>query len=164
MKNFWLKIKKFFLRLLLINDTPHKVAAGFALGIFLGITPGEGFISTVILSSLFRLNRLSATAGVLATNMWSTFVVLPLAAGVGAFLFGKSQQSLLLEFHLSFDQIGFKVFFSKPAFFNLALPLLVGFLLVAVSISLLAYFLIRYLLYSQKIDFSHGKYAEFIKK
>ncbi len=84
------RIKIFFKKFFLINDTPHKIAAGAALGIFLGIVPGEGVMTTLVLASLFRFNRAAALIGVLATNMWTTLAVLPLAAGVGSFLFGEN--------------------------------------------------------------------------
>ena len=75
--------RKFFL----INDTPHKVAGGAALGTFLGIVPGEGVLITLLLSSLTRLNRLAALAGVGATNMWTTVLTLPVAAFFGGWIF-----------------------------------------------------------------------------
>jgi uncharacterized protein len=164
MKNLTAKIKKIFLRFLLINDTPHKVAAGFSLGVFLGITPGEGLVATLVLSSFLRFNRLAATAGVLTFNMWSTFFALPLATFVGSFLFHKNSQEILSDFHRNFDLIGYKVFFSKLIFFDLALPLMVGFLVVAGAIALSLYFLLYFLLRRRKIEFSTGKYDALIKK
>jgi uncharacterized protein (DUF2062 family) len=164
MKKFIEKIKKFFLRFLLINDTPHKIAAGFSLGAFLGIIPGEGLGATLVLSSLLRFNRLAATAGVLTFNIWSTFFALPPATFVGSFLFQKNSQEILSDFHRNFDLIGYKVFLSKMIFFDLALPLAVGFLIVAGIIALFLYLLLYFLLCKRKIEFSTGKYDALIKK
>ena len=103
------KFKKFINKFFLINDTPGKIAGGAALGIFLGIVPEEGVLTTLLLSSIFRLNRLAATAGVMATNMWTTVVILPFAAAIGAFLFGESKEHLISEFNIKVH-LGFKFF------------------------------------------------------
>ena len=70
MKKLWRKIKNGVKKFFLIDDTPHKIAGGFALGVFWGIMPGEGVATTLITAVLLRLNRLSATAGVAMSNMW----------------------------------------------------------------------------------------------
>lgn len=147
------KIKIFFKQFFLINDDPHKIAAGAALGIFLGITPGEGLITTLVLSSIFRLNRLSATAGVLATNMWTTAVVLPLAAGVGGILSGANGRELIADFDRTYH-LGWKFFLSKAILLEVALPLVIGFFIVAGIIALAFYFLLYYLLVNHKIRFA----------
>lgn len=138
-------INKFFRSFFLINDTPHKVAAGAALGVFLGILPGEGLLATIILSSLFRFNRLAATAGVLAVNMWSTVLILPLAAMTGGTIFGVSPNSLTQSFHQSY-QLGWQSFVTRIFLLDIALPLLVGFFLVTGAIALISYLAIRIIL------------------
>jgi uncharacterized protein (DUF2062 family) len=150
MKNIKEKIKKFFKQFFLINDTPHKIAGGGALGMFLGIVPGEGVLTTLALASIFRLNRLSATAGVLSTNMWTTFIVLPGAAAIGGFLFDTSGKELIKEFDQTYH-LGLKFFLSKAILLDVALPLLVGFFIIAGSISLSFYFLLYYLLKTKKV-------------
>ena len=154
MKIIFSKIKNIFLKFFLIGDTPQKVAGGAALGIFLGIIPGEGVTASIILSSIFRLNRLSAITGALATNMWTTVFVLPPATFVGAFLFNKNSQELIRDFDQNYHLIGYKFLLSKAVFFDLALPLMVGFLITAGAIALLAYFILLYLLKNHKIEFT----------
>lgn len=144
------KFKDFIKKFFLINDTPHKVAGGAALGIFLGIIPGEGVLAALLLSSLFRLNRLAATAGVLAVNMWSTAVILPVAAFVGANIFGENYNNLIQTFQ-DVRAMGWKTFLSDVVVLQLALPLAVGYLLVAALVSLGFYFLIYHLLRKNKI-------------
>ncbi|MFA6159914.1 MAG: DUF2062 domain-containing protein [Parcubacteria group bacterium] len=146
------KFKRFLKKFFLIDDTPHKIAAGAALGIFLGIIPGEGLLATLILASLFRFNRLSATAGVLAFNMWATVAILPFSAGIGAFIFHTSTQDLINNFHETY-QLGWTYFFSKVLFFELVLPLMVGYIIVATTIALAFYFLIYFLLKYKKVSF-----------
>jgi uncharacterized protein (DUF2062 family) len=152
------KAKKFIKKFFLINDTPHKIAAGAALGVFLGIAPGEGVLCTLLLSSLLGFNRLAAMAGVLAVNMWTTFLILPFAATIGSFVFGKDYADLSSHFYgASGDYV--KLFFSKIFFFNIALPLLVGFFITAGTIALTLYFLLLLLLnfkgYQKKAHLLH---------
>lgn len=138
-------IKQFFL----IDDTPHKVAGGAALGIFLGIVPGEGVLATLVLSSLFRFNRLAALAGVGASNMWTTFFVFPPAAAAGGWLFGINHETLRANFSQTYDA-GWKYFLGKAIFFDLTLPLIAGFVAVAGAISLVFYFSALFFLLKKK--------------
>lgn len=149
-KKFRSIIKKFFL----IDDTPHKIAAGASLGIFLGIFPGEGIISTLILASVFKFNRLSASIGVIATNMWMSVLVLPFAAILGGSLFGHSYIKIIDYYQITKKQ-GWKSFFDGSVFLDLTLPLLVGFFIVAGLIGLISYASIYLLLLNkkQRIDF-----------
>lgn len=146
------KIKYFVQKFFLIDDTPHKIAAGAALGAFWGIMPGEGVTTTLITASILRFNRLSATAGVLATNMWMTAVTVPLAAYFGGKIYGINPQILIDDFKSTYD-LGIKYFFTETIFSHLLLPLIAGFFLVSASISLFFYFFIYFLLKYKKIRF-----------
>jgi uncharacterized protein (DUF2062 family) len=146
------KAKEYIKRFFLINDTPHKVAAGFALGIFWGIMPGEGVATTLITAYFLRFNRFSATAGVLASNMWATFIVLPLAAITGGFLFNVNPQKLIDNFNATYE-LGWKYFFSETIFLKILTPFFVGFFIVSVAIALFFYFLFYFLLKYKKVEF-----------
>jgi len=138
-------IKQFFL----IDDTPHKVAGGAALGLFLGITPGEGVLATLFLAWLFRLNRLAALAGVLAVNMWTTVVALPVAAAIGGLIFRVSPNELSKDFHESLS-LGPSYLFSWNILRETALPLLSGYVIFAGTIAATAYFGLLFLLVKRK--------------
>jgi uncharacterized protein (DUF2062 family) len=146
------KVKYFIKKFFLIDDTPHKVAAGASLGIFWGIMPGEGVATTLITASILRFNRLSATAGVMASNMWMTAVTMPPAAYFGGMIFGVDSQMLIDDFKSTYD-LGLKHFFTETIFSHLLLPLIVGFFIVSIVISLSFYFLIYFLLKYKKIKF-----------
>lgn len=150
------KIKNFFRKFFLINDTPHKIAGGAALGVFLGIIPGEGVIAALLLASLFRLNRLSATAGVLATNLWATLLAVPISAAVGGVIFGVNGRILIADFEHTYN-LGFKFFLSEAILLDVALPLVVGFVIVAGAIAIAVYVLLLFLLTHHKIEFSGKK-------
>lgn len=143
------KIREYIKQFFLIDDTPHKIAAGAALGVFLGIVPGEGVLATIVLSSLFRFNRLAALAGVGASNMWSTLLVFPPAAAVGGWLFVINSEILRNNFSQTYNA-GWKYFWGKAVFFDLTLPLIVGFLIVAGLVAIGFYAVILYLLIKKK--------------
>jgi uncharacterized protein (DUF2062 family) len=148
MKN---KLTKFISRFFLINDTPQKIAGGAALGIFLGIFPGEGVLATLFFATIFRFNKLSATAGVLAVNMWATALVLPLAAAIGCLFFGIEYDYLIGQFNANY-QAGFKNFLVGTIFFDIAVPLLVGFFVVSGLIASGFYFLLYFILKRKHIE------------
>ena len=148
MGKFKKNLKKFFL----IDDSPHKVAAGAALGIFMGIAPGEGVMTTLFFSWIFRFNRLAALAGVATTNMWTSFFLLPVSATIGGFLFHKNIPALIQQFPQQYS-LDYKYFFSKIIFFDLIIPVAVGLTIVAVVISLVCYFVLYFALKHKKIKF-----------
>jgi uncharacterized protein (DUF2062 family) len=129
---------KFFKQFFLINDTPHKIAAGAALGVFLGIAPGAGIAATLVLASVFKLNRLAAVAGAVATNTWTLVIALPMAAAVGGFLFGGNAASLIEHFNAIYD-LGWRSLISKEMFLTIILPLAVGFIVVSGVIAVFFY-------------------------
>lgn len=134
-------LKRFFL----IDDTPHKIAAGAALGIFLGIAPGVGVTATIVLASICRFNRLAAITTALATNTWTLIVALPLSANVGGFLFGGSKSYLVEQFE-KYYQRGFSSFLRKEVLFDIALPLTTGFVVVSGIFALVCYVIILLLI------------------
>jgi uncharacterized protein (DUF2062 family) len=131
-------MRKFFKQFCGINDTPHKIAAGAALGVFLGIAPGAGVAASVLLSSIFKFNRLAAIAGAVATNTWTLIFALPLAAAAGGFMVGGNKMSLIEQFN-QIQNLGFKFLFSKDILFDIVLPLTLGFVVVSGAIALFCY-------------------------
>jgi len=156
--------KRFIEKFFLIDDTPQKIAGGAALGMFMGIFPGEGVLSTLFLATIFRLNKLSATAGVLATNMWTTFLVLPLSAGIGSFIFRENYSNLIDQFYnyRHTDTVREIILFSLSMFYDFALPLIVGFFVVAGAIAIGFYFLLYSFL--KKRHIGHLKDIIYLKK
>jgi uncharacterized protein (DUF2062 family) len=138
-------IKQFFL----IDDTPHKVSGGAALGAFLGIIPGEGVLATLFFAYIFRLNRLAALAGVLAFNMWTTFIALPAAAAIGGLIFRIDPRTLSNDFHETLS-LGWQYIFSWNVLRETAIPLLTGYIVLAGSVAAIIYFGLLYLLIKRK--------------
>lgn len=144
------KIATKFRQFFLIDDSPVKIAGGAAVGIFMGIVPGEGIISTLVVTTIFHFNRLAGAAGVLISNMWMTILVLPLAAFIGSILFGISQNSLIADFKKTYT-LGLAHFFEYDIIFKLVIPLMIGYIIAAIIIAFIFFILIYSLLkYKQK--------------
>ncbi len=143
------RIREYIKQFFLIDDTPHKVAGGAALGVFMGIIPGEGVMVTLLFSYIFRLNRLAALAGVLFVNMWTTVVVLPIAAAIGGFIFRVSPQTLSNDFYETLD-FGWKYLLSWNILRQTALPLVIGYIIVAGVVAIAVYSGLLYLLFRRK--------------
>ena len=62
--------KKGYHRIVQIEGTPRNIALGFALGLFIGMTPTMGFqmAIAVFFAAIFGWNKISSAAGVWITN------------------------------------------------------------------------------------------------
>lgn len=71
------RLYRLWYRLVILKSSPRKVALGFALGVFIGLTPTMGIqmIITVPLAAVLGVNPISAVAGTYVSNAF-TFVPL----------------------------------------------------------------------------------------
>lgn len=146
------KTRAFLLRFFLIDDSPHKIAAGAALGTFWGIMPGEGVGTAILTAAVFRFNRLSAVSMAIASNTWTSFLILPLAAVVGGSIFKTNPDMLISDFKNTYH-LGLKYFFTEDILSGLIIPLLAGFAIISIAVSLLVYVSIYLLLKYRKMRF-----------
>jgi uncharacterized protein len=60
-------------KILHIEDTPHKISLGVALGLFIAWSPllGLHFLQIIVLSILLRANKLAAFASTLVSNVFT---------------------------------------------------------------------------------------------
>ena len=68
--NITRSLKKIYERFLRIRGRPRKIALGFALGLFIGMTPSMGIQTAIaiLLAALFKWNKFSAAIGSWITN------------------------------------------------------------------------------------------------
>ena len=125
-------------RLFTINGSPHDIALGFALGVFLGILPGTGPVAALVLAQFLRLNRAAALAGALLTNTWFSLLVLGLSAQAGAMIMRVNLAELNRSIAAAFTPFHFSALF-KLSFGRVLLPLAVGYALVSIAIGVIAY-------------------------
>lgn len=139
------KISGFFLslykNLFRIDDSAQKIALGFGLGVFSGIIPGIGPIAALFLAFLLRVNRGSALLGCLLTNTWLSFLTLILAIKLGSAILGLRWQEVREAWILSLKGFHWLGLF-KLSILKVILPVIIGYLIVAFCLGLLAYLVI----------------------
>lgn len=92
-------LKKSYDRFVKIRGNPREIALGFALGLFIGMTPTMGFQMgiSVFLAAFFKWNKFAAAAGVWITNPVTAPFIYGLAYHVGAWFLGIEKAGFHLQ-------------------------------------------------------------------
>lgn len=128
------KLKKRIKVIIETKSSPDSIAAGFAVGTFIGIFPTPGVSVLLGLIALFIFPKLNKYALFIAIAFWNPIIQSPLyflSYRIGNWIFGSE------------EVIRFQVHILNEAY-NFTRMYLVGNIILATSISLLSYFLIRY--------------------
>jgi uncharacterized protein (DUF2062 family) len=145
MKNNGNKFKRFlrllYLKLFCIHDSPQRIALGFGAGVASGILPGTGPLVSLSLAFIFRLNRAAALIGCLATNTWLSFLTFILAIRLGSGIMGNDGQQVMRDWELFLKEFRWLNLF-KLSVLKIALPVLLGYLVISVLLGSLAYVII----------------------
>ncbi len=131
-------LKLIYLKLFRINDTPQKIAFGFGIGTFAGITPGIGPLAALFLAFILRANRASAILGALITNTWLSFFTFVLSIKIGSAILGLKGQDIYKEWMLILKNFHLSSLF-KLSVLKIALPVILGYLVVAFIAGLIVY-------------------------
>jgi uncharacterized protein (DUF2062 family) len=131
----WSFIRQFklnVLRFIRLRGTPDEIAKGFALGIFIGLTPTLGLqmIIAIAFAILLRENKLAAALGVWITNPLTAPFIYALEYETGRLLTGMSRAHFPSE--LTFSAL-------KMMGWEVLLPLSVGSLIYGIILTPLAY-------------------------
>jgi uncharacterized protein len=127
------KLKHHFQEVIRTKTSPHSIALGFAIGSFIGLlpTPGLNIILGIIVLLLFeKINKISLFAGILIWNPLTSIPIYLLSYKIGDFLFGKS---VVVMYELNIFQ---HIYFFARRF-------LIGNFILAASIALISYFLVK---------------------
>ena len=138
-------------KLLKVEADPRKVAGGFALGSFIGMTPFVGMqvLISVGIASLAKLNRIAAGLGVFNTNLATGLFMFTINFYLGSKILG-----LTPDFQFP-DKLGLgfipQVF---DAGLDVFLSLLVGGLITGLPFAFLVYHLIYRILKRKQLRLS----------
>ena len=147
------RIKIFFRliyeKLILINDSPQKVAIGFGLGVFLGILPATGPLAALVLSVILRVNRIAAITGSLLTNTWLSLVTFVLAIKIGSAVTGSPWEQIQASYRALIKNFHWKDLFDASVLTILE-PLIIGYLIISLAAGLLAYLILIIILTQRK--------------
>ncbi len=82
--------RRIYRRIVLVNDTPGRVAGGVAIGVLTGVAPtfGLGGVIAVGLAALLRLNIAAALLGAATGAPPFIFLIWLVSSYAGAFLLG----------------------------------------------------------------------------
>jgi uncharacterized protein (DUF2062 family) len=123
-----------------IKDSPERLAMSFSTGLFIGISPLLGLhtILSIMVASVFRLNKLVTLMGTYVTNPWSLVPIYAFCTWVGTKLTGTTGVS-----GLNFHEI--TVFNILKTLKGLFWPFVVGTTTVAIVSAFLSYWIVLFL-------------------
>ena len=107
------QVKLVLVRFLRLRGTPDEIAKGFALGIFLGMTPTFGFqmAMAVFFALLLRENRLAALIGVWISNPFTAAFIYAAEYEIGRILLGMDRVRLSIQFNFdTFKSLSWEVY------------------------------------------------------
>jgi hypothetical protein len=83
-------LHKGYERFVKIRGEPREIALGFALGIFVGMSPTMGFqtVIAVFFATLLKWNKIAAALTVWITNPFTAPIIYPITYYVGSVLMG----------------------------------------------------------------------------
>lgn len=130
-------VRRAYERFVKIRGRPREIALGFALGVFIGMTPTMGIQMpiAVFLAALVKWSKISAVFGVWITNPFTAPFIYGITYVVGAHLLGlKATMALPQELTWSVVREMLK---NAPVIFG---ALTVGGILVGLPLAVLGYY------------------------
>jgi len=98
------QIKQRMKAILALDDHPANIAAGFAVGVFISITPLFGIHSVLAVAAafIFRLNKLTTITGSWINTPLTVVPILMVSYHLGEFMLGREPQMVsfsVLDWH-----------------------------------------------------------------
>ena len=133
-------------QLLQLDDTPHRIALAFGIGVWLAFFPILGIhtVLGLLIAFLFRLNRAAMLAGVYVSNPWTLAPLYMAGTVVGCEILGVSRAELT-----SIDWTLHGRAFYRALFENLrpfVWPFVVGNTVLGIAGALVGYVVLREIL------------------
>jgi uncharacterized protein (DUF2062 family) len=84
-RQIWVRAKARLVDVVGVHESPERLAAAWALGIGIGLSPVMGLhtVLALLLALLFRLNKVDVVLGTLVINPWTLPVYFPAAVLLG---------------------------------------------------------------------------------
>jgi uncharacterized protein (DUF2062 family) len=133
------KFKELRNKLLGINDSPHRIALGAGLGLFLGVFPGTGAIAAIVGAFIIRANKAAALAGALLVNTWINVVSFPAALAIGAFILRVDPRTIAQDWSQLTGHFTWQALWSL-LLRDTVIVLLAGYMLIGLLLGIAGYF------------------------
>jgi uncharacterized protein (DUF2062 family) len=132
-------IRQQLAQVLHLQETPHRTALAFAIGVFIAFAPHYFFhiASVVFCAWAFRLNYLALFVGSFINNPWTVVPILAASLYTGLLLVGESSSTSIEWENMSVDNM-FEIL--SPYLF----PFIVGACTLAILGSLISYPVMRW--------------------
>lgn len=121
-----------------VKDSPKKIAASFAVGVFIGMSPILGLHTALGIAAawIFRLNKFVTIIGVYVTNPWTIVPIYTFATWFGAKLLGVKK----IIPSIDWNNISFKYLLNEMS--HLLLPFVFGTTLLGFLSAIAGYIII----------------------
>lgn len=131
-------LRRLYERFVKIRGRPREIALGFALGLFIGMSPTMGIQMpiAVFVAAIFQWSKISAAVGVWITNPFTAPFIYGLTYVVGARLLGL-KASLTLPNNFSWDLLK-ELIANAPLIFG---ALAAGGIIIGLPLAVAGYFL-----------------------
>jgi uncharacterized protein (DUF2062 family) len=139
------------IRLVTIEDTPHSIALGVAIGIFFGFTPLWSLktLLSIAVAWICKSNKIAAAISVQLHDL-----ILPFMPAI--YLWEYETGYWVLHGHLParvhFHPLALRDYMHWEAFFSVGRPLLVGALVIGLPSAAIVYFVCRGLVTSHRTE------------
>lgn len=131
-----------------IADTPYRIAAGLACGVFVSFTPFIGFhvILAIVIAYIIRANMFASVVGTIVGNPWTFPFIWAVIYNVGARFQGHDQVSKFSEMIDGDKLLTHPVDALEPVLF----PMIHGGILVGLPVAWVSYFIFKYFIISYR--------------
>lgn len=97
MKKIWrVRFKKFYRKIVRINDSPQRVARGVAIGVFWGVMPtfGLAILFSVPTAIFLRANKMASILSTFVSNPLTTPIFYASGYSIGQFILNSSGKNI----------------------------------------------------------------------
>lgn len=129
---------KLYEELTMVNETPHRVALSFGVGVFLGILPFTGVLAAIAVALMFRLNKAAAILGSAITNTWLGLLVFGLAVKIGAHITGVEWETVSLQMKSLMKSFSLKLL-QEIDIWSAFSAMLAGYFIISLILALFGY-------------------------
>ena len=107
-----------------------RIALGFGLGVFIGVMPGVGSTTSLLLAFIFRVNRASALIGTLIFNTWASIVLFITAIKLGTLVSGHNYSNVIVIWNGIVKDFKWEKLF-EASFYDILMPVGIGYLILS---------------------------------
>jgi len=143
--HWWSDPRQWLRALLMLDDAPHYIALGTAVGVFVGLTPTVGLQMVLVLliwtlvRPLFRFNRMAALIAVYVSNPLTVVPMYWFNYRVGTLYFSSTITRKEFAAIFQYDSLSEWWQALTRLFVDVGVPLVVGSLIVATVGGLITY-------------------------